>query len=327
MPLSIASAASGGGASAAAVANSSATNISATRPAVRLQQRREAAQLAPAPGGRPPAPHEVVAARERGGGCAGAAARSSLRPLTARHFSIGSRLRKTWSGRPLVAISAYSVGLARGARRECPRATMRPCSSTTMSSASAIVESRWAMTNVVRPCMTSRRAALISRSVVASTEEVASSRIRTRGSARKARAIAIRWRWPPLRGQAALADAGVVAVGQLGDELRRPGRARRPARSPRARRPGARRRCCPRPCPRTGTGRRRRPRSRAAARRRRRRGRRRRRSAPAPERGSYRRGSSCTSVVLPEPGRAHQRHGRARLDDEIDVRSASGPSP
>ena len=67
-----------------------------------------------------------------------------------------------------------------------------------MSSASAIVESRWAITNVVRPSIASRSAALISRSVVASTEEVASSRTRMRGSASSARAIAIRWRWPPL---------------------------------------------------------------------------------------------------------------------------------
>ena len=34
-------------------------------------------------------------------------------------------------------------------------------------------------------------------SVEASTEEVASSRISTRGSASSARAIARRWRWPP----------------------------------------------------------------------------------------------------------------------------------
>ena len=63
-----------------------------------------------------------------------------------------------------------------------------------MSSASAIVESRCAITNVVRPRITSRSAALISRSVVASTDDVASSRISTRGSASSARAIAIRWR-------------------------------------------------------------------------------------------------------------------------------------
>ena len=66
-----------------------------------------------------------------------------------------------------------------------------------MSSASEIVERRWATMNVVRPRMTSRSACLISASVVASTDEVASSRIRIRGSASSARAIAKRWRWPP----------------------------------------------------------------------------------------------------------------------------------
>ena len=89
MPLSIASLASGGGASAAAVANTSETNIRMTFVAVRGQQRRQAAQLAPAPGGRAPAADQVVATRAHS-------------PAT---LSIGSRLRKTWSGSPLVAIS------------------------------------------------------------------------------------------------------------------------------------------------------------------------------------------------------------------------------
>jgi hypothetical protein len=43
--------------------------------------------------------------------------------------------------------------------------------------------------------------------VVASTEEVASSRMRMRGSASSARAIATRCRWPP-EGSSALADDG-----------------------------------------------------------------------------------------------------------------------
>ena len=80
-----------------------------------------------------------------------------------------------------------------------------------MSSARAIVESRWAITNVVRPAITSRSAALIACSVEASTDEVASSRIRIRGSLSSARAIAIRWRWPPESVMPALADARVVA--------------------------------------------------------------------------------------------------------------------
>src|ERR671917_73289 len=53
------------------------------------------------------------------------------------------------------------------------------------------------MTNVVRPAIASFRPCLIWRSVEASIDEVASSRMSTRGSASSARAIAIRWRWPP----------------------------------------------------------------------------------------------------------------------------------
>ena len=53
------------------------------------------------------------------------------------------------------------------------------------------------MMNVVRVRIRPRSACLISASVVASTLEVASSRIRMRGSRSSARAIAIRWRWPP----------------------------------------------------------------------------------------------------------------------------------
>ncbi len=51
--------------------------------------------------------------------------------------------------------------------------------------------------DVVRPAITSPSASLIARSVLASTDEVASSRIRIRGSARIARAIASRCRCPP----------------------------------------------------------------------------------------------------------------------------------
>ena len=61
----------------------------------------------------------------------------------------------------------------------------------------------------------------------ASTAVVASSRIRMRGSASRARAIATRWRWPPEEGEPALADPGVVAVGQFADEAVGLGEARR----------------------------------------------------------------------------------------------------
>jgi hypothetical protein len=72
-----------------------------------------------------------------------------------------------------------------------------PGSSTTISSARAIVDRRWAMMIVVRSRITSRRPARMRASVVASTEAVASSRTRMRGSIRSALAIAMRWRWPP----------------------------------------------------------------------------------------------------------------------------------
>ncbi len=50
---------------------------------------------------------------------------------------------------------------------------------------------------VVRPFITSRRPSRMCASVVASTDAVASSRMRMRGSTMSARAIAIRWRCPP----------------------------------------------------------------------------------------------------------------------------------
>ena len=56
---------------------------------------------------------------------------------------------------------------------------------------------RWAMMIVVRPCITSASAARISCSFDGSTDDVASSRMRMRGSASTARAIAMRCRCPP----------------------------------------------------------------------------------------------------------------------------------
>ena len=53
------------------------------------------------------------------------------------------------------------------------------------------------MISVVRSLIASRSPSRIRASVVASTDAVASSRIRMRGSTTSARAIAIRCRWPP----------------------------------------------------------------------------------------------------------------------------------
>ena len=60
---------------------------------------------------------------------------------------------------------------------------------TRMMSASRIVDSRCAITNDVRPCISRAIARWMSSSVRVSTDEVASSRIRIGGSARNARAI------------------------------------------------------------------------------------------------------------------------------------------
>ena len=53
------------------------------------------------------------------------------------------------------------------------------------------------MMNVVRPAIAPRSPTRISASVEASTDAVASSRIRIRGSTASARAIDSRWRCPP----------------------------------------------------------------------------------------------------------------------------------
>jgi hypothetical protein len=186
MPSSIASFASGAGASAAPVAATSETNIASTRQrygassSTRPRSLRRA-RRSPA-GAREPA-------RRRGG--FGGHSRGA-------HSPTGDRP----AGTPGRAVpSRRSRGTAASARAAPRGADVRDpaASRTTISSASAIVESRWAITNVVRPAITSRSARLICCSVEASTDEVASSRIRIRGSARIARAIAIRWRWPPER--------------------------------------------------------------------------------------------------------------------------------
>ena len=78
-----------------------------------------------------------------------------------------------------------------------PCSTIRPSARTTIRSIAWTVLSRWAMTIVVRPFMASARAAWMCTSLSLSSAEVASSRTRRLASLSTARAIAIRWRWPP----------------------------------------------------------------------------------------------------------------------------------
>ena len=93
-----------------------------------------------------------------------------------------------------------------------PDSTIRPCSRTTIRPARRMVESRWAITIAVRPASSRSSPCSITRSVRTSMFEVASSRIRIRGSgeqgARECDEL-------PLAGRemgAALADLGVESA-------------------------------------------------------------------------------------------------------------------
>ena len=94
---------------------------------------------------------------------------------------------------------------------------------TTRRLARLSVLKRWAMAIVVRPRIRLSKANWISRSVSVSTDDVASSRIKMRGSINRARAMLIRCRSPPESDWPALADQRIVAVGQAEDELVGPG--------------------------------------------------------------------------------------------------------
>ena len=108
---------------------------------------------------------------------------------------------------------------SRAARRACRAPQIRPPSSTTISSASAIVERRWAMISVVRPLITSRRPgadAGLRRRVDrgGGVVEDQDARVDREGARdRDSLPLAARER------DAALADHRVVALGQALDEL------------------------------------------------------------------------------------------------------------
>ena len=85
------------------------------------------------------------------------------------------------------------------ARPRVPRSTMWPRSITTISSARRTVARRWAITIEVRPCSRRSSAFSISTSVGRSMFDVASSRIRMRGSASSARPIEMSCRSPAER--------------------------------------------------------------------------------------------------------------------------------
>ena len=260
------------GASDAAVANSSATNISACARGTGAAARPCRAACARARRSAQ-APADLL---EAGPGVrrAGSQARHLRSTRLARQEDL--------VGQALLGDLARTARSARAARRACRGRATAPSSSTTISSASAIVDSRWAITNVVRPAITSRSACLdllLGRGVDRGGGVVEDEDARVgqqRAGDRDPLALAAREREP------ALADPRVVAVRQLGDEAVRlgaPGRAL-DLLARRVRR--ARRRCSRAPWRRTGTGRRRRRRSARRSEARSTRARRRRRPARGP---------------------------------------------
>ena len=130
-------------------------------------------------------------ARGSGRGRLRALLRSPASPSPGREEEV--RLRARAAGRT----SRGSGRPPRTAPSWVPRSTIRPFSTTRIWSARRIVERRWAITNVVRPFMSQESPSWMRASDSESRLDVASSRIRIRGSARIARAIATRCRWPP----------------------------------------------------------------------------------------------------------------------------------
>ena len=165
-------------------------------PAVGSQQLGQAAQLAPAPAGL------LQAAAQLGA----AAGHRAHRPVTsvghsqARHLRLGGVAREEDLVRePLLDDLAVQLGLLAAARRGCRRRrSVRPRARRCGRPARSSRGGGRSRTSCA-PASTPASARLISPSVEVSTDEVASSRMRIRGSARIARAMAIRWRWPPDR--------------------------------------------------------------------------------------------------------------------------------
>ena len=88
-----------------------------------------------------------------------------------------------------------------------------------MSSASAIVESRWAITNVVRPSIASRSASLIACSVDASTEQAIKEALREAMRGRTTFVIAHRLSTIALADDIVVLEDGELVARGTHDEL------------------------------------------------------------------------------------------------------------
>ena len=165
----------------------------------------------------------------------------SLEPVTEVRIlppQLGACLQRCARYGALYAAASCSTSRGASARSAPPAAissscvpcsTMRPCSSTTIRPARWIVESRCAITIAVRPASRRRRARLDPRLGV---QVDARGRLVEDQDARVGDQRARERDELPLAGRelrAALADLGVVAVLERGDELVRADRARRAA--------------------------------------------------------------------------------------------------
>ena len=92
-----------------------------------------------------------------------------------------------------------TVRPARSASAWLPLCATAPSSSTRMRSALITLDRRCARISVVRPAISRSSACWMTASFSASTEDSASSSTRIGASRSSARAMAMRWRWPPDR--------------------------------------------------------------------------------------------------------------------------------
>ena len=173
--------------------------------------------------------------------------------VSEQYFTVSRR----WSVEQLPFVKLL-VGLARCQQLACrPWPTIWPRSITTIVSADLIVLNRWAMTNVVRSCISASMACWIRCSLSASTWLVASSRIRIGDLAEDRAGDADALPLPAGQLPALLAEEGVVAERLFQDEVVGEGAAatsisRRGRRRPASPSPvppaGGRRRCSRRSC-------------------------------------------------------------------------------
>ena len=178
----------------------------------------------------PPRPDEAAAAREwspasrpRPASCGQVAHPGASVVFRRRGAGCGKFVERRGQSSPRSASCGPSAGdtgrRARSARRGGRSRPPRRRSSTRMRSASITLDRRCARISVVRPCISRSSACWITASFSASTEDSASSSTRIGASRSSARAMAMRWRWPPERRDAALADHRLVALRQRHDEV------------------------------------------------------------------------------------------------------------